>query len=178
MKKYLVVAKSLVSSSVLVAAAFASCLLMPVAANSATATANLVVTLTITANCTISASTVPFGTTSSLLTAINQTGNVNVTCTNTTPYTVGLDGGNVAASTVNARLMAGTTTGNTTTTIPYQLYSDTGRTSVWGNTSGTWVTGTGSGAAQTLIVYGQVPTATITPKPDAYQSTVVATITF
>lgn len=174
MKKYL----SFIKSSLLVVLAFGGILLMPATANSATATANLVVSLTITANCTIGASTVPFGSTSSLLTAINQTGTLNVTCTNTTPYTVGLDGGNVATSTVTARLMAGTATGNTTTTIPYQLYSDTGRSTVWGNTSGTWVTGTGSGTSQTLTVYGQVPTATITPKPDTYQSTVIATITF
>ena len=174
MKKYVMWMRS----SVLVALAFSTCLLMPQEANSATATANLVVSLTILANCTITASTVPFGTTSSLATVINQTGSVGVTCTNTTPYTVGLDAGNVATSTVTARLMAGTATGNTTTTIPYQLYSDTGRSSVWGNASGSWVTGTGSGAAQTLTVYGQVLTASITPKPDTYQSTVVATITF
>ena len=167
-----------IKSSLLLAAASTTLLLMPVAANSTTGTANLVVSLTITANCTITASTVPFGSTSSLATVINQSGTLNVTCTNTTPYTVGLDAGNVATSTVNARLMAGLATGNTTTTIPYQLYSDSARGTVWGNASGSWITGTGSGALQTLTVYGQVPTAASTPKPDAYQSTVIATITF
>ncbi|RBL65547.1 spore coat U domain-containing protein, partial [Pseudomonas sp. MWU13-2625] len=37
--------------------------------------------------------------------------------------------------------------------------------------------GTGTGAAQSLTVYGQVP-AQATPKPDTYQTTVTATVYF
>ena len=50
-------------------------------------------------------------------------------------------------------------------TVNYTLYSDSGRTTVWGNTIGTdTVAGTGNGAAQTLTVYGRVPPQT-TPAP-------------
>jgi len=157
---------------------FSGMLLTPFTGKAATSTSNLAVTLTVTANCTISATSLPFGTTSSLATVLNQTGSLGVTCTNTTPYTVGLDGGNVVASTVAIRLMAGTSTGNTTTTVPYQLYADAARTTIWGNTTGAWMAGVGNGGTQTLTVYGQVPVAAITPKPDLYSSTVVATITF
>ena len=151
----------------------------PVAANAiTTATSNLAVTLTVNANCTISTTTLPFGTTTSLATVLNQQGSIGVTCTNTTPYSVGLDGGNVLASSIAIRLLAGTSTGNTTTTIPYQLYSDAARTSIWGNSVGAWLSGTGNGGTQTLTVYGQVPVSAVTPKPDLYESTVVATITF
>ena len=72
--------------------------------------------------------------------------------------------------------MAGTSTGNTTT-VGFQLW-DAGRTTIWGNTQGTnTVAGTGTGAAQALTVYGQVP-AQATPKPDTYQTTVTATVYF
>lgn len=174
MNKNIVLIKSL-----LAVIALHGVLFTPVTAQAlTTATSNLAVTMTVNANCTISATALPFGTTTSLATVLNQQGSVGVTCTNTTPYTVGLDGGNVIASTIAIRLMAGTSTGNTTTTVPYQLYSDAARTSIWGNSVGAWLAGIGNGGTQTLTVYGQVPVAAITPKPDLYESTVVATITF
>ncbi len=143
-----------------------------------TASATFNVTLTLQANCAISANPLAFGTNGVLGTAINQQTTLSVTCTNTTPYNVGLDGGNVTGSSVTSRLMAGTATGNTTTTVGFQLYQDAGRTTIWGNTQGTnTVAGTGSGSAQTLTVYGQVPVQT-TPKPDTYQTTVTATVYF
>jgi spore coat protein U-like protein len=103
---------------------------------------------------------------------------LSITCTNTTPYNVGLDAGNVPSSSVPARLMAGTSAGNTTTTLSFQLYQDTGHATVWGNTQGTnTVGGTGTGAVQTITIYGQVPAQT-TPVPDTYQTTVTATVYF
>ncbi|WP_137955483.1 spore coat U domain-containing protein [Burkholderia sp. 4M9327F10] len=143
-----------------------------------TSTTTFLVSLTLQANCSIAANPLNFGTNGVLATAINQQTTVSVTCTNTTPYNVGLDGGNVTGSTVTARLMAGTATGNTTTTVGFQLYQDSGHTTVWGNTQGTnTVAGTGTGSAQSISVYGQVPAQT-TPKPDTYQTTVTATVYF
>ncbi len=143
-----------------------------------TATATFLVSLTLQANCTIATTALNFGTSGVLTAAINQQSSLTVNCTNTTPYNVGLDAGTVSGSTVAGRLMAGTATGNTAT-VPFQLYSDTGRTTVWGNTQGTnTVAGTGSGATQSLTVHGQVPTQTTTPRPDTYQTTVTATVYF
>ncbi|WDD94929.1 spore coat U domain-containing protein [Burkholderia sp. FERM BP-3421] len=143
-----------------------------------TATATFNVTLTIQANCTIAATPLAFGTTGVLAAALNQQTTLSVTCSNLTPYNVGLDAGNVTGSTVTARLLAGTATGNTGTTVGFQLYQDSGHTTVWGNTQGTnTVGGTGSGSAQTINVYGQVA-AQSTPKPDTYQTTVTATVYF
>jgi spore coat protein U-like protein len=143
-----------------------------------TAVATFLVSLTLQANCSIAANPLNFGTNGVLATAINQQTTVSVTCTNTTPYNVGLDAGSVTGSSVTARLLAGTATGNTTTTLGFQLYQDTGRSVIWGNTQGTnTVGGTGTGSAQPITVYGQVP-AQATPKPDTYQSTVTATVYF
>ncbi|WP_042298405.1 Csu type fimbrial protein [Paraburkholderia bannensis] len=143
-----------------------------------TATATFTVSLTLQANCTISANPLSFGTNGVLATALNQQTTVAVDCTNTTPYNVGIDGGTVSGSTVTNRLLAGTATGNTSTTVGFQLYQDSGRTTVWGNTQGTnTVGGTGTGSVQTINVYGQIPVQT-TPRPDTYQTTVTATVYF
>jgi spore coat protein U-like protein len=143
-----------------------------------TATATFNVTLTLQANCTITATPLSFGTNGVLATALNQQTTLAVTSTNTTPYNVALDGGTVAGSTVVSRLLAGTATGNTGTTVGFQLYQDAGRTTVWGTTQGTnTVAGTGTGSAQSLTVYGQVPPQA-TPKPDLYETTVTATVYF
>ena len=47
---------------------------------------------------------------------------------------------------------------NGVNTLGYGLYSDATWTTNWGNTAATnWVSGTGTGAAQALTVYGQIP---------------------
>ncbi|CUJ04503.1 Uncharacterized secreted protein [Achromobacter xylosoxidans] len=142
-------------------------------------TANMAVTLTITANCTIGANNLSFGSHGVLNTALNNTTTVNVTCTNTTPYTVGLSAGTGTGSTFATRYMQGTTTGNTTSVVSYQLYQPApNQTVVWGDTgTADRVGGTGNGSSQALTVNGTVPAQT-TPAPDTYSSTVTATVYF
>jgi spore coat protein U-like protein len=143
-----------------------------------TASANFDVSLLLQANCAIAASPLNFGTSGLLSSAVNQETSVDVTCTNTTPYNVGLDAGTVAGSTVANRLMAGTAADNSATTVDFQLYQDAGRTTVWGNTQDTDTLGNvGTGIAQSIPVYGQVP-AQDTPQPGSYQTTVTATVYF
>ncbi|WP_144108369.1 spore coat U domain-containing protein [Paraburkholderia sp. BCC1886] len=172
--------QKLVASSLIAALVFGVPLQLARAAvyNNGTATATFTVTIILNANCSITANPLNFGTNGVLGTAINQQSTVAVTCTNTTPYNVGLDAGTVTGSTVGTRLMAGTATGNTATTVAFNLYQDAGHGVPWGNTQGTnTVSGTGSGSAQSIVVYGQVP-AQATPRPDTYQTTVTATVYF
>lgn len=144
-----------------------------------TTTATFTVSIQLVSTCTIGANNLSFGTGVGLLTsAINDNTTLSVTCSNSVPYNVGLDAGTVTSSTVASRLMAGTASGNTSSTIGFQLYSNTGESTVWGNTVGTnTVTGTGTGSSQSYTVYGQVP-AQSTPTPDTYQTTVTATVTY
>ena len=138
-----------------------------------TRTATFLVSLTLTSDCQISTNPLNFGSSGVLQAAINQTATLNVTCSTSTPYNIGLDAGSVTGSTVAARLLA-----NGSTTVQFQMYSDTARSVVWGNTIGTnTVTGTGTGAVQALTVYGQVPTQT-TPAAATYTSTVTMSVTF
>lgn len=143
-------------------------------ARATTTTASMAVQMTITASCTInSASTLNFGSSGVVAANVDQTSTVQVQCTNTTPYNVGLDAGTGSGATVAARKMT-----NGAATITYSLYSDSGRTTVWGNTIGTnTVSATGSGAAQNFTVYGRVP-AQSTPAPAVYTDTVTVTVTY
>ena len=63
-------------------------------------------------------------------------------------------------------------------TISYSLYTDTGRSTNWGNTVGTDTkSGTGNGSAQSLTVYGNL-TANQYPTPGSYSDTITATVTY
>jgi spore coat protein U-like protein len=140
----------------------------------ASTTSTFAVQVAITATCTInSASTLNFGTQGVLATNVDQTSTLQVTCTNTTPYNIGLDAGTGSGATVATRKL---TSGGAT--VNYTLYSDSGRTTVWGNTVSTdTVAGTGNGTGQSFTVYGRIPTQT-TPAPGNYADTITVTVTY
>lgn len=139
-------------------------------------TASFDVTMKIVADCTISATGIDFGQTRGVLaSAVNGSSTINVTCTNTTPYNVGLNAGTGTGSSGTTRYMNGT--GANTNTVKFNLYQAQGSTP-WGNTQGTdTMAGTGTGSAQTMTVYGEIP-AQASPTPDSYKSTITATVYF
>ena len=143
-------------------------------ANAATATGTLAVTLTIASTCTVTGGTVAFGSQGVLSSVVSQPGTFTVTCTNTTGYTVGLDKGTWGSS-VTTRMMKSPTT---LATVNYSLFSDSGHTTNWGDTSGAWVGGTGNGTAQTLTVYGQIPAQTTPAAAANYADSVTITVTY
>ena len=140
----------------------------------ATATSTFTVQMTVTSSCVInSAATLNFGSQGVITANVDQTTTLSVQCTNTTAYNIGLDAGTGTGATVAARKMTG---GGAT--ITYSLYSDSGRTTVWGNTIGTnTVAATGNGASQSYTVYGRVPPQT-TPAPASYTDTITVTVTY
>lgn len=144
------------------------------AQTSPTATFN--VTLTITANCVIAANSLAFGSHGVLTTELTGNTTLNVTCSDTTPYTVGLSAGTGTGSVGTTRFMSGT--GANTHAVSYQLYQPGSQTVVWGDSQvADRVGGVGNGSAQPLVVNGTVPAQT-TPSPDVYSSTVTATVYF
>ena len=154
---------------------------MPATGNAAvysngTNTTTFDVTLKIIANCVISALPLDFGQTQGVLaTAVNVNTTLNVTCTNTTLYNVGLNAGTGTGSVGTTRYLSGT--GANTATVQFNLFQAAGAT-VWGNTQGTdTYGGTGNGTSQPITVYGQVPPQS-TPMPDTYKSTITATVYF
>ena len=162
--------KSTLLAASFVAAGFAAA----PAALAATVTATMPVTITIQNACNVSSvapTTLNFGTQGPLVANVDQTSTITVTCTSGAPYNIGLDGG--GSGNINARVMV-----NGANSVGYQLYSNSGRTTVWGTTIGTnTVTGTGNGTAQPYTVYGRVPPQT-TPPAGVYNDTVNVTVTY
>lgn len=132
------------------------------------------VSATVTNNCTIGATNLSFGTAGVIGGGIDATSNLSVTCTNNDAWRISLNGG--GSGNVAARVMQRTGGGGS---VGYQLYTDSARTLAWGDGTGgtTRATGTGTGLAQAVTVYGRVPAQT-TPMPGSYGDTVTATIEF
>jgi spore coat protein U-like protein len=137
-------------------------------------------TATILANCHLSATPLNFGSASLLTSNVDSTAMLTVQCTNTTPYSIGLDSG-ANASGGQRRMLHGASN-----YISYNLYTDAARSAAWSTTTsassctnggGTCVLGTGTGSNQSVIVYGRVPSQ-VAPAVGTYSDTVIATITF
>jgi len=152
------------------------------AALAGTTTGTLPVSMTITASCTIGATAMAFTSqlgASLVSTAATASGSISVTCTNLAPYAIGLDNGS-NYSTTRRMLFGGSNY------LPYGLYTNVGLTTPWSSatgsatctTSSNCYTGTGNGAAQSITVYGQVPTIGTAPAPGAYTDSVSFTVYF
>jgi spore coat protein U domain-containing protein, fimbrial subunit CupE1/2/3/6 len=135
------------------------------------ATPTFTVTASIAKNCTVSAQNIDFGTQGLLTANIDAQGSVTATCTDSTPYTIGLDNGLHGTAPTARKMSSGSAT------VTYGIYLDSGHSQPWGNTTGSLQSGTGSGLAQTYTTYGRVPPQT-TPAPATYSDTVVVTLTY
>jgi spore coat protein U-like protein len=128
--------------------------------------------LVINTSCTIAANPLNYGTVTSITGSLAST-NLSANCSLNAPYAIALDGGSISND-VNARRMR---LGAGPNTIDYQLYRDSARLLIWGNTTGLTLAGTGSGSAQSIPVYGSVPAQGIKPT-GVYNDTITVTITF
>ncbi len=130
-------------------------------------------TAKISAKCNLAATDINFGSVGLLTANVDSTGTLNVQCTNTTPYTISINGGLSSATDPKLRKM--TLSSNSVT---YGIYSDSARTTAWGSLAGATISGTGTGFTQTLNMYGRVPPQSPTPPPGTYSDTLVATVTY
>lgn len=142
---------------------------------SATTTDTMGVSATVEDSCQLVTSALAFGSFAAIdSTNVDGTTTVDVTCSNGTAYDIGLNAG-VNGTTVTDRQMSDGGTG----TLNYALYSDSGRTTNWGDTVGTdTVADTGSGATQTKTVYGQIPSGQETAPTGSYTDTITVTVTY
>ena len=142
-----------------------------------TKTDNMQVSATVAKNCFINAPDLNLGTFEgdNNLT-VNST--ISVRCTSGTIFNVDLSTG--------AGTYANRTMSNGTDTLSYNLYTDAGYTTVWGDGTGTTGRGSGTGTgmaignAQSLIVYGRLLASANTGAVGAgtYTDTITATITY
>ena len=146
-------------------------------AAAATKTDTMQVSATVAKNCIIDAPDLNLGTfdgTNNL--AANST--ISVRCTSGTTFFVDLSTG--------AGTYANRTMSNGTDTLSYNLYTDAGYTTVWGDGTASTGRGSGTGAgmavgnAQSVLVYGQLLASANTGPVGAgtYTDTITATITY
>jgi spore coat protein U-like protein len=154
-------------------------LLLPALANAGSTGNTFQVQATVTSACTVSGSTLNFGASIDPLataTPLDATSTLTVVCTNTTPYTVALNAGVNAggASNFGARKMK-----SGANVLGYQLYTDTGRSTVWGDgtASSSTSASTGTGSTQTLTIYGRLPSLA-NVVPGSYTDTVTVTVSY
>ena len=140
-------------------------------------TGTLPVADTVSAVCSVTATNIGLGAVASTATNVQGTGTITIQCDPSTKFNVGLGPSNGNAN--GAGTMAGSA-GNGST-VPYQLYQDSGYSIIWGNTATSTSTGNGQGGhgnghAQGYPVYVLVPSANY--PPDTYFDTVTVTVNY
>ncbi|WP_296002590.1 spore coat U domain-containing protein [Rugamonas sp.] len=125
-------------------------------------------------NCNIAVGSLGFGSSSLLSGPVSTSSSLSIQCTNNNSYQIALNGGTVSGN-VASRKMKNT---GTAETISYRISPTSGGT-IWGDGTGStvMVSGVGTGAAQSVTLFGQVP-AQSTPSPGDYKDTVTATVSF
>ncbi|MFK0378551.1 spore coat protein U domain-containing protein [Pandoraea sp. NPDC090278] len=133
------------------------------------------VNVTVINKCTINATGLTFGPSTTLSNTLTAQGSLAVQCTNNDAYQILLSSG--VSGQVGARTLKGQTFG---ATIPYQLYTNSTYATAWGDGTGgtsTYV-GTGTGLVVPITIYGRILPQPSTPAPDTYQDSITATIQF
>jgi spore coat protein U-like protein len=152
-------------------------------ASAASQASTVQVSTSVSPSCTIGTAAIAFApydpVNANATVADDQTGDIVIRCTKgTTGITIDL--GNGAHNTGQQRRMANLT--STSTFINYEVYKETGRSSVWGaGYGGTVRTGTdlnGTGNVVAVTMYGRIPPAQLSAIAGAYSDTLVSTINF
>lgn len=123
------------------------------ACNASGAASAFTVSAVVTTSCTINVSNMDFGVIdTAIVTPIDQTASIDVSCTNAPPYTISMGSGlqPADAGPTGRRMINGTGL------LSYGLYHDPSRTSHWGVSPATTAAGIGSGGPQALTVYGRI----------------------
>jgi spore coat protein U-like protein len=167
--------KTLVGAALIAAVAFVA-----TPAHAGSATSDMSVTMSVGNNCTISAGTLAFGAydpvSANATTAKDGAATLAVNCTNGSTATITLgQGSNADVASTDAAPLRRAISGSDY--LSYALFSDSGRTTAWGNTAGTGAGYTGTGGSTNVTVYGRVPAGQNVPY-GSYSDTVVTTITF
>ena len=152
-------------------------------ASAASQASTVQVSTSVSPSCTIGTAAIAFApydpVNANATVADDQTGDIVIRCTKgTTGITIDL--GNGAHNTGQQRRMVNLT--STSTFLNYEVYKETGRTSVWGaGDSGTVRSGAdmnGTGKVVAVTMYGRIPPAQLSAMAGAYTDTLVSTINF
>jgi spore coat protein U-like protein len=154
----------------------AAALAAPGTAYAANTVTSVGVSATIAANCTVSTTAVAFGSVNTLSgSAVDATGGISVACTSGTVWAASAGAGSGTGATFASRKM---TSGSDL--LNYSLFTDSGRSSVWGDgTGGTSTVGnTGTGSAQPVTIYARIAAGQTSAPTGSYSDTVSVTVAY
>jgi spore coat protein U-like protein len=154
-------------------------------AGAGTTTGNLSVTATVTNNCSIDSTTaLAFGSYDPAITnrpagadLQSSAGVIALTCTSGATTAITIDQGLTALAGSTDILPVRQMSDGATHLLGYSIYQTGAFSTVWGNTSGTAVAYSGTGASTNVSVYGVVPKGQNVPA-GSYSDTVIVTVTF
>jgi len=141
-------------------------------------TGSLDVTAEVLSSCNIvSTSTLAFGTVDQSAANIDNQGAVSLICTATTPWVLHTDDG-INASGAQKRMKHA----SQADTLNYEIFTDNGRSVPFPTVAGTPGSGpasnTGNGQAQTVTVFGRIPSGQTLPRPGNYSDTLTVTVSY
>jgi spore coat protein U-like protein len=149
-------------------------------AAAASSASSFAVSASVVAQCAITTTPLSFGTYDPIVAnktaPLDATGSVTITCTQGAAATIGLDPG------TNGAFATGTTRAMKTGSnyLSYEIYQNSGRTTVWGNAGGGLLTPAAapSFAPRAFTIYGRIPAGRDVPAGSLYTDTVRATVNF
>ena len=149
--------------------------LVAVPAHADTADATMDVSLVVTESCAVSAGSLNFTAQTDGANASDAEATIDLVCSPDTTYEVALGMGENSIS--QTRRLVDPETGAATS---YQVYSDAGRTAVWGETSGVDTLGGTAGAdgGAQLVAYGRVERDGSRLQAGNYSDSVIVTVNF
>lgn len=154
--------------------AFGAAIAMSANVFSAQSTTTMDVSLTITAGCGITATAMTFPAPTALE-ELSTTAQINITCTDGTPFQIGLDAGAHSTDVASREIQDA----GTLETITYSIYQSGSHTVVWGNSPGDdTVDSSGSGFVQQFAAYGNIPVPATLPAAGTYTDTINAFVYF
>ncbi|MCA8885841.1 MAG: spore coat protein U domain-containing protein [Hyphomonadaceae bacterium] len=157
------------------AAIFLAAAMSPCVAHAGSDTDSFEVTATVLASCDIVATDLAFGNYDPVsVSPLDAETTLSVTCTNGTPYYVGMSLGDGAGASMATRRM---TKSGGAQTLDYVLYQDTQRSVLWGDTGVDRLSGTGDGSANTLHLYGRIPIQQTAPAGN-YTDNITVTVSW
>lgn len=157
-------------------ASIAALMMLSSSAMAATITTTFPVSAEIAATCnTVAATALDFGQYDPISGSVKDaTSEIDVTCTTGTSFQIYLNGG-LNGNITQRKLKAD----NSTDTLNYNLYTDAGHSTVWGdNSTGTPVADTGTGSAVKKYVYGRIDASQASSSSDTYQDTITVTVDY
>jgi len=157
---------------IIMSAAAVTGVLLAQTASAQTQTDNMELSASVSSVCSVAAGALAFGEVATSG-ATDGTAAITVNCTGGGAYTVGLGNGlhNVVAQ---RKLQSGANLLN------YDLFKEVAHTNRWGDAGAELVSGTGSGADQTLTVYGQIASGQtlVADNGTPYTDTILVTLTY